>query len=401
VSNDAGSMSGPLKPYADGFMAALAAQGYAAGTVMLHRQVLGYLSRWLGTHAFEADVLGEGLIEEFLTEHHATGLHKRLRVKSFASLLAYLRGVGIIGASRDAPVGEVDELLARFGGYLAKERGLAPLTVSLRVKLVRPFLRGLKDSRGLDLPSLTADDVTAFIVAESQIRPASVPSTVTALRSLLRFLHVEAVISTDLASAVPTASGRSLAGPPKALPAEQVTAMLATCDQTTAVGRRNLAILTLLSRLGLRSGEVASLRLEHIDWRRGEVMITGKGSRHDRLPLPRDAGSAIVAYLQGGRPAAGYREVFLCARGPHRPMHPDTVSNVGAAAARNAGLGIVRGHRLRHSAATAMLAAGGSLTEIGQVLRHQHTATTAVYAKVDIAGLRRVARPWPTPETAA
>jgi site-specific recombinase XerC len=177
--------------------------------------------------------------------------------------------------------------------------------------------------------------------------------------------------------------------------------MLATCDLATGVGRRNLAILTLLARLGLRSGEVACLGLEHIDWRRGEVMIMGKGSRHERLPLPGDAGSAIVAHLQDGRQASAHREVFLCARGPYRPMSPDAVSNVAAAAARKAGLGIVRGHRLRHSAATAMLAAGGSLTEIGQVLRHQHTATTAIYAKVDIPGLRRVARPWPTPEAAA
>lgn len=401
MSSAAVSMSGPLKPYADGFAALLATQGYAAGTVLLHRQFAGHLSRWLENRALGADALSEGLIEEFLVERHAKGRQARLRVGSFAPLLAYLRGVGVIGAPEQVPVGEVDVLLLRFAGYLAKERGLAQPTVSLRVQLVRPFLVGLAERGGLDLPSLTAEDVTAFIVRESQLRSASVPPTVTALRSLLRFLHVEGFVSAGLASAVPAASGRRFAGLPKALPAEQVAAMLATCDRDTAVGRRNLAILTLLARLGLRSGEVACLRLEHIDWRRGEVMIMGKGSRHERLPLPGDAGSAIVAYLQDGRQAGAHREVFLCARGPYRPMSPDAVSNVAAAAARQAGLGIVRGHRLRHSAATAMLAAGGSLTEIGQVLRHQHTATTAIYAKVDIAGLRRVARPWPTPEAAA
>jgi integrase/recombinase XerD len=325
----------------------------------------------------------------------------RLRVGSFASLLSYLRSVGVIGAPEQAPVGDVDALLLRFAGYLAKERGLAQPTVSLRAQLVRPFLVGRTESGGFDLPALTADDVTAFIVKESQLRPASVPPTVTALRSLLRFLHVEGFVSAGLASAVPATSVRRLAGLPKALPPEQVAAMLASCDQGTGVGRRNLAVLTLLARLGLRSGEVASLRLGHIDWRRGEVMIMGKGSRHERLPLPDDAGSAIVAYLQDGRQAGAHREVFLCARGPYRPMSPDAVSNVAAAAARKAGLGIVRGHRLRHSAATAMLAAGGSLTEIGQVLRHQHTSTTAIYAKVDIAGLRRISRPWPTSEAAA
>ncbi|WP_157756780.1 site-specific integrase [Plantactinospora sp. KBS50] len=401
MSSAAVPMPGPLTPYVDGFAAVLTAEGYAARTVTLYRQYVGQLSRWLEAHSLGADVLSEGVIEEFLVERHATGHQTRLRVGSFASLLAYLRDVGVIGSPEQVPAGEVDALLLRFAGYLTKEQGLAQPTVSLRVQLMRPFLVGLTEHGSLDLPSMTAEDVTTFIVAESQVRPASVPPTVTALRSLLRFLHVEGFISAGLTSAVPTASGRRLAGLPKALPAEQVAAMLATCDRDTAVGRRNLAILTLLARLGLRSGEVARLRLEHIDWRRGEIMITGKGSRHERLPLPGDAGSAIVAYLQDGRQAGAHREVFLCARGPYRPMSPDTVSNVAAAAARKAGLGIVRGHRLRHSAATAMLAAGGSLTEIGQVLRHQHTATTAIYAKVDIAGLRRVARPWPTPEAAA
>ena len=144
------------------------------------------------------------------------------------------------------------------------------------------------------------------------------PHLVTALRSLLRFLHVDGVTATGLADAVPTAAGRKLAGLPKALPAEQVAAMLASCDQGTALGRRDLAVLTVLSRLGLRAGEVAGLRLEDIDWHRGEITVTGKGSRTERLPLPADVGAAIVAYLRDGRPRSGHREVFLCDRGPHR-----------------------------------------------------------------------------------
>jgi integrase/recombinase XerD len=295
----------------------------------------------------------------------------------------------MVGADEDAAG------LARFAGYLAEERGLSESSVTGRAKLVRPFLTGLEDGGGLDLGSLTAEQVTAFVVRGSRLRPASLPPTVTALRSLLRFLHVDGAVSAGLADAVPTARTRRLAGLPKALTGDQVAAMLATCDQATASGRRNLAILTLLSRLGLRAGEVAALRLDDIDWRRGEISVAGKGTRRERLPLPGDAGSAIVAYLQDGRPETRHREVFLCVYGPHRPMHPATVSNVAEAAARRAGLGLVHAHRLRHSAATAMLAAGGSLTEIGQVLRHRHTATTAIYAKVDIAGLRCIARPWP------
>ena len=185
----------------------------------------------------------------------------------------------------------------------------------------------------------------------------------------------------------------------KAVPAEQVAAMLASCDRCTALGRRDLAVLTVLSRLGLRASEVAGLQLEDIDWHRGEITVTGKCSRTERLPLPADVGAAVVAYLRDGRPRSGDREVFLCDRAPHRGMSRGAVTNVAARAARKAGLGTVHAHRLRHSAATAMLDAGGSLDEIGQVLRHRHALTTAIYAKADITALRAVARPWRLPST--
>ena len=171
--------------------------------------------------------------------------------------------------------------------------------------------------------------------------------------------------------------------------------MLASCDAGTALGLRDLAILALLSRLGLRASEVAGLRLEDIDWARGELTVTGKGNKSERLPLPADVGSAIVNWLQNGRPRCGHREVFVCDRGPHRPMSRGAVTNVAARAARKAGLGTIHAHRLRHTAATAMLEAGGSLAEIGQVLRHDRVLTTAIYAKVDVTALRAVAMPWP------
>jgi site-specific recombinase XerD len=373
----------------------LVRQGYAASTVLHHCRLLGDVSRWLQARNLGAAALSVDLVEDFLTERRAAGRRVSLRVGSFEPLLAYLASLGVAEVPRSAgPIGAADTVLARFAGYLAGERGLAESTVTLRVQLVRSFLAGL-ESGGSDLRSLTAEEVAVFVVRESRLRPASLPPTVTALRSLLRFLHVDGVIAAGLVDAVPTACTRRLAGLPKALAAEQVAAMVATCDQATAVGRRNLAILTLLSRLGLRVAEVAALRLEDLDWRRGEISIAGKGTRRERLPLPADAGSALVGYLRDGRPGTDLREVFLCVRGPYRPMSPEAVSKVAAAAARKAGLGVVHAHRLRHSAATAMLAAGGSLAEIGQVLRHQHTATTAIYAKVDIAGLRGLARPWP------
>ena len=176
----------------------------------------------------------------------------------------------------------------------------------------------------------------------------------------------------------------------------QVQAMLASCDRGTAAGRRDLAILTLLARMGLRAGEVAGLRLDDIDWRLGEITVRGKGNRRDRLPLPADAGEAVADWLRHGRPATALdRSVFIRIKAPHRGLTSGGVTQAVAAAAGRAGLGVIYAHRLRHSAATAILAEGGSLAEVGQVLRHRRPHTTAAYTKVNVEALRALARPWP------
>jgi integrase/recombinase XerD len=243
---------------------------------------------------------------------------------------------------------------------------------------------------------LSAAEVGAFVVTQSRKRPRSVGRLVTGLRSLLRFLHVDGVIDRPLAEAVPSVANWSLSGLPKALSRDQVAALLTSCDRSTSTGCRDFAILMLLVRLGLRAGEVAVLSLDDIHWRRGELTVRGKGNRLDRLPLPGDVGEAIVEYLRRARPrTAQGRTVFVWAQAPHRALTSNAVTTVVANAGRRAGLGLVGAHRLRHTAATAMLQAGGSLTEIGQVLRHRRVLTTAVYAKVDRQALRLVARPWP------
>jgi integrase len=155
-------------------------------------------------------------------------------------------------------------------------------------------------------------------------------------------------------------------------------------------------MMLLLARMGLRAGEVAGLQLGDISWRHGEIIILGKPNRRDRLPLPAEIGEAIAAYLRDGRPSAALdRSVFIRVKAPRRGLTSGGVTQAVAAAARRAGLGVVHAHRLRHSAATAMLAEGASLDEIGQVLRHRRPLTTAVYAKVNVEALRGLARPWP------
>jgi len=262
---------------------------------------------------------------------------------------------------------------------------------------VRPFLEGLACRDGVELTRLDGAAVVAFVVATcpSQSR-SSAKRTTKALRSLLRFLHAEGHIERSLTHTVPAASGWRLASLPKRLEPGQVHRLIAACDRSTAVGRRDFAVLVTLARLGLRAGEVARLSLDDIDWRAGEIVVRGKHSRADRLPLPVDVGEAIVAYLQADRPASALdRGVFVRIRAPRRSVSGVGVSKIVSDAGSRAGLGRVGAHQLRHTLASEMLRAGGSLPEIGQVLRHQHPETTAIYAKVDRDALRRIARPWP------
>jgi site-specific recombinase XerD len=155
-------------------------------------------------------------------------------------------------------------------------------------------------------------------------------------------------------------------------------------------------MLSLIARLGLRSIEVARLQLGDLDWRAGEIVVRGKGRREGRLPLPTDVGEALVGYLRRRRAAVGCRHVFVTVKAPHGPIRAELVNDVTKQACRRAGLRRVGPHRLRHGLAAELLRRGAGLTAIGQVLRHQDLATTALYAKVDLNTLRGIAQPWPT-----
>jgi site-specific recombinase XerD len=219
-----------------------------------------------------------------------------------------------------------------------------------------------------------------------------------ALRSFLRFLLQKGEIVVDLASCVPTVANHRLAVLPKHLSAHEVERLLDSCNRDTAVGRRDHAVLLLLARLGLRAGEVVALELDDIDWRAGEIVVRGKGSIHDRLPLTQDVGEALAAYLRRDRPAVQSRRVFIRSRAPHRAIKgPQTVSTVVRRALQRAGLDppIKGAHLLRHSLATQMLRRGATMSEIAEVLRHRSPQTTEIYAKVDVAGLCALAQPWP------
>jgi integrase/recombinase XerD len=392
-------VSGPLEVFAVGFAAELARLGYRRTPIVFQLQLMAHASRWLHSEGLGADELTSDVVERFLARRRAAGYTNYVTARALASLLGYLRGLGVVpAASPRLAVGAVEVLLADYREYLAVERALTADTIEGYVLAVRPFLGGrLRDGDQLDLGGLSAADVVAFVVARcpAQSRGAA-KMTVTALRSLLGFLHLRGLVAGPLGEAVPSTASWRLSGLPRALEREQLEALLASCDRDAATGRRDYAVLVMLARLGLRAGEVAALRLEDVDWRAGELVVAGKGRRAERLPLPADVGEAIVAYLQDGRPATALdRSLVVRVRAPHHGLTGGGVTQIVFAAAARAGLGPLHSHRLRHTAATQMLRAGASLEEIGQVLRHRRVLTTAIYAKVDRDALRALARPWP------
>lgn len=388
----------PVTALSSGFEEDLRRQGYAAGTIWKQRKLLNDLIGWLQGQQLAMGDLSMAQVDRFMANRRAAGVRKLKTCKALGPILGHLRGLGLAPAA-EAPVegGPSGEILNRYRHFLITERGLATVTAGRYIDCLRPFLDRRMATGELDLDGLTPADVTAFVVAWCPCLNSGVAKlTVTALRSFLGFLHLDGVTEWSLVPAVPTVLRRRRAGLPKGLEPDQVRRLLAVCDADTAVGCRDLAILSLLVRLGLRRGEVAGLGLDDIDWRAGTIRVRGKGNCHEQLPLPPDVGRCLAQYLRHTRPAdAQGRAVFVRHFAPHHALGASRVSTIVADAARRAGIGRVHAHRLRHTAATELLRSGASLPEIGQLLRHRRAETTAIYAKVDRDTLRLIARPWP------
>lgn len=237
-------VTGPLTPFAEGFRKRLELLGYAPDSQVVHVRLMSHLSCWLAEHDLDGSDLSESVVARFVGDRRKGGYRNARSLRSLQPLMEHLRELGVAPLPVPAPtIGWVEGALADYAAYLTHERGLVAATVVRHKDLVRPFVQARADDGLVDLGSLTAADITGFMLGRSgSASPATVQHTGTALRSLLRFWHLRGLIG---------------------------------------------------------------------------------------------------------------------------------------------------------SAATAMLRAGASLEEIGQVLRHQHALTTAGYAKVDHEGLRGLARPWP------
>ncbi len=390
--------TGALGPVLDGFVDHLAARGHTHGTIQQYVRHCHHLARWMKRRRYTPGMLDEQKVEQFLdgiqaapaVEHARAAVHR---------LLAMLREHGVVAPKRHSPPTPADTHVSRFIEYSAASRGLAAATCQQQGRYVREFLKWRFGLGTVEIQKISARDLSGFIIAcagGGRRLPAKIATS--ALRAFLRFHAQQGTCDAGLVDAIPTVARRDIR-PPRYLTGDQVTALLASFDRSTPIGRRDYSITVTLLRLGLRIGEVLGLRLQDIDWREGVIRIAaGKGRRPSALPLLRDVGAGLADYIREGRPKTADRHIFVTHVAPlGRPIGVTGAITALKRAWRRAGLtDAPRGtHVLRHTLATSMICQGASLKEIADVLRHRSLDMTAIYARVDLPALRAVAMPWP------
>lgn len=397
MTNQRVEVGGCLAVHVSGYRKTLAELGYSERTTRTHMEMLADLSRWLDAGNIALEELTDDRLVEFLAVRRRPGDRGLVTAFGIAPLLGYLRGLGVVPlCSRTSPAGPGAVLLERYRNYLVSERGVAPQGVVRYESVAERFVRSMAVGGDVDWATVSAGDVSRFVVRECSGRGgSSARNLVAALRCLLRFAHLDGWTSVGLANAVPSVAGWQARSLPRWVGRDEVRRLLDSCDRQTEGGRRDYALLLLLVRLGLRAGEVAGMRLEDIEWRAGEIVVHGKDRRDERMPLPVDVGRALADYLGAGRRPTPSRSVFLRLLAPRQGLTPTGVTSVVYRACDRVGLDRFGAHRLRHTAGTDMLRAGASLAEVGQALRQREPKTTAIYAKVDHTRLGLLVRPWP------
>jgi integrase/recombinase XerD len=385
---------GPLGRYVGGYREWLLQRGYSPDSANRSRAALGHLGRWMALNDLGVDQLDNAAVTAFLADHRDT--FGRLPTASVLPLLAHLREEGVVGEEVAGPVTPLDGLLDEYVDWLLHDRELAPVTIRSYVQLARTFLQQrVSPLDELGVAGLTGPDVTGFLLREcSRVRHGSAGCYANRLRSLLRYLSVRGLAHPGVVACVPSVGSWREASIPQFPARPQIDRMLESCERSNVAGARDRAILLLLARLGLRSVEVSRLELGDLHWRAGEIEIDGKGHHRSRLPLPSEVGEALVSYIRV-RDRSESRRVFLTVHAPRRPLESAGVRTVVRNACRRAGIEHVAAHQLRHALASDLLREGASLVAIGQVLRHKHLESTAIYAKVDLLRLRQAVQTWP------
>lgn len=398
-----GSMdAGFLVPLIDEFGASLEALGHSRLTIGGYTDSARHFTAWALDAGVRLEEVGKDTLGLFASHHCRCAGGRRWNsvsrkyVRRAGRFVTFLAKRELIPPEPQPVVVPVHPRILDYQRWLTVHRGLSDRSVTRQGRMIKRLLPAL----GEVPQAYSAATIRAVFRAEAQqCSPSHIRTMTSALRGYLRFLAASGLCRPGLDQAVPPVLQWRLSALPRYLPTADVERMIAACGQATSLDLRDRAALLLLARLGLRAGDVCSLRLDDFDWAAGTVRVCGKSRRSARLPLPQDAGDAVLAYIENGRPAVSEDRLFLRSKAPYRPfITSSSISYIVARALRRAGIkdppssgaGL-----LRHSAATTMLRAGATLEAVGAVLRHRSLDMTAHYAKVDVTMLETIAQPWP------
>lgn len=387
---------GPLVPTVlDECRRWFAAKGYSPGSAAAAVNVAQRLSAWMeeagaGIDEIDEDLLGRFVAAERSRERPCSSVKPWIgALRRFMTDSGYLQAAGV-DEDRFTPT---QVAAAQWCEWMRVQRGLTEKSIVRYRYYAVGLLDQVTAADGVvSWDRLNATVINAYVADRGRgYGVAAKAHVVGSVRCLLRWALSTGLLDRDLSAGIlkPSGTKRSL---PRGVTAAQVAALLAVCDPATAIGARDRALVLMLVRLGLRAGEAASLMLDDIDWAGGQVRVTGKGREHV-LPLPVDVGQALEAWLRL-RPEALDRAVFVRLRAPRQMMTTSGTSGVIARLSSLAGIDPIHAHRLRHTAAMDVLAAGGTLSEAKELLGHVYTVTTMTYAKVDLASLRELVIPF-------
>jgi len=392
-----GAPRGPLAgAVAADLRAWLMVQRYSLATISQIVTVALWLSAWMGDHGVGLEALDGELLDEF-----AAGFVPGAPGRAMAMCrISVIRRFFLDPRSRSprapapAVAGSAGAELNAWGTWQREQGAITERVIRNRRRWASGFVTALVHGDAVRWDDADVAMVNAYIAGRGKgYAPASCSLLVSAMRSLLRWALVTGRIDRDLRRGIlrPRVSRATL---PRGLTPGQLDALLAAASPATRVGVRDRAVVITLSRLGLRAGEAAGLTLDDIDWAAGRLTVVGKGQRRLTLPLPVDVGQALVAWLRVRPADAQDRAVFVRLRAPIRGLSSAGISDIVVHLAGRAGLGVMHAHRLRHTAAMNVIAAGGTLTEARELLGHSRTDSTHVYARTDLASLRTLVLPF-------
>jgi integrase/recombinase XerC len=394
-----------LAPFVDAFMLHMLDCRYASNTINNYLAGLAHFAHWMNLRNIDVKSIDEKLIHQFLNGHlpqcnckkpvfhHRPDLHAVL-----GRLLVQLRAHAVVA---DPAIGltPVEEELRRFDEYMNRVRGLAPQTRKQAIAVIRRLLLGQFADQAIVISAFRPDDIRKFVACQGEFYkvPASIKGIISALRGYFRYRTTLGDKVHHLVGVTSFPANWQQASLPKTLDNDEIERLLAALDYDGATARRTAAIVHCALGLGLRSCEVAQLRLDDIDWSAATITLRRtKGRRDDIMPLPEATGQAIADYLKFERPQTTNRAVFVRNVAPRdKPVGPGLIRSSIRQAYVRAGLPYTRSHLLRHTMASRLLAGGSSIKEVADVLRHRSLNTTLVYAKLDSKNLAAVALPWP------